>query len=309
MCLHGWLDNCCSFDGLAPKLPNDSHNFLAIDLIGKDNKVKKVIAKPHFSFLGHGFSTHYPPGMTYRFSDAITVTRYVKEHMEWDKFSIIGHSLGAAIGVWYSSVFNEEVDRLITLDLLNVAPLTLEKHIKKTKTAILSGVKTFKKLSSQEVPTYDYIDAVARAYMANNLAHGEEAITQNSVEILMKRGLRPVGDKFTWTADLRLRVPAAFHVLEEQVEHYSSNIKCPMMLLKATNSSWYMQDEVAKRLIKVYKNNNPNFEMHKIEGGHHVHLNNPERVSDLINGFLAKTDFKSEDEKLEKQHHFPHDLF
>ena len=142
LCLHGWLDNACSFDGLAPLLPNDKYQFLAIDL------------------PGHGFSSHYPPGMTYRFSDTFTTLRYVKEHLSLDKFTLMGHSMGAAVSIWYASIFTEDVEKIISLDLVNVGPITLEKHPKKSKSSILSGVETFKKLHGRGVPTYDYIGTV-----------------------------------------------------------------------------------------------------------------------------------------------------
>lgn len=292
ICLHGWLDNACSFDGLAPILPNEQFNFVAVDL------------------PGHGFSSHFPAGMTYRFSDSFTAIRYVKEHFDFEKFTLIGHSMGAAVAIWYASIFSDEVNKLISLDLVNVGPITLEKHVKRAKSSILTGVDTFKKLHGRKVPTYDYIDAVARAFMANQFAHGQDSITQESVETLMKRGLIEVGDKVTWSADLRLRIPATFNALEEQVEHYATNIICPLLLLKASGSHWYMQEEIAKRIIKVYKNHNPNFEMEKIEGGHHVHLNEPEKVISHINDFLLKTDFQIEDEtKKDKQDNINMDLF
>ena len=72
LCLHGWLDNSCSFDPLAPLLPNDKFDFVALD------------------FNGHGFSSHYPPGMTYRFSDSFTVVKNIKEYFNWDKFTFLG---------------------------------------------------------------------------------------------------------------------------------------------------------------------------------------------------------------------------
>merc|ERR1712242_652890 len=153
--------------------------------------------------------------MTYRFSDSFTALRYVKEFFNWNEFSIIGHSVGSTIGLWYSSIFKEDVDRLVSMDLVNVTPVPLELHAKKTKQSILAGVKTFKKLNDgAKVPTYDYIDAVSRAFMANQIIHGQGSIKQESVETLMKRGLIKVGDdKYTWSADLRLRVPPAFHLL------------------------------------------------------------------------------------------------
>ena len=294
ICLHGWLDNAGSFDKLAPLLPNDSHKFIAIEL------------------PGHGFSSHFPEGMSYRFSDTFTVLKYTKEFMNIQKFAIIGHSLGAAVGVWYSAIFPEDVDRLISIDLVNVGPVTLDKHAKKSKESVLSGIKTFKKLSAQgqEEPTYEYIDAVARAFMANQYAHGNDSITQESVETLMKRGLKPTSDgTYTWSADLRLRVPAAFSALEEQVLHYASRIQCPMLLLKGTESHYYMQEEVAKRIIKAYINHNPNFQLAKIQGGHHVHMDHPDRVIFQINDFLFRAHSYWNEETLEKQENFPLDLF
>ena len=81
--------------------------------------------------------------------------------------------MGAGIAIWYSSIFPEDVDRMISMDLVNVEPLTLEKHVKKTGESIKQGVEVFKKLSkSDTVPTYTYEDAVARAYMANQFHLG-----------------------------------------------------------------------------------------------------------------------------------------
>ena len=81
--------------------------------------------------------------------------------------------MGGGIAIWYSSIFPEDVDRLISMDLVNVEPLTLEKHVKRSGDSIKHGVKVFKQLSnSDKVPTYTYIDAVARAYMANQFHLG-----------------------------------------------------------------------------------------------------------------------------------------
>jgi len=66
-----------------------------------------------------------------------------------------------------------------------------------------------------------------------------------------------------------------------------------------------MSEEIAERLLKIYINTNPNFEFREVEGGHHVHLNNPERVAPLIVRFLAK---KLTDDGTEEKENFPMDL-
>jgi hypothetical protein len=66
-------------------------------------------------------------------------------------------------------------------------------------------------------------DAVARAFMANTLLHGQDSIARESVELLLERGLRKVdkddngNDLYTWTSDLRLRIPSPVNLVIEQV--------------------------------------------------------------------------------------------
>ena len=82
-----------------------------------------------------------------------------------------------------------------------------------------------------------------------------------------------------------------------------------LITLKASGSHYYMQEEVAKRIIKTYINHNPNFQLAKIQGGHHVHMDHPDRVIFQINDFLFKAHSFWNEDKLEKQENFPLDLF
>ena len=59
--------------------------------------------------------------------------------------------------------------------------------------------------------------------------------------------------------------------------------------MKCTDSPFYMSDDVADRLLAAYRNNNPHHEYHTLEdAGHHVHMDQPERVAKLINKFLGR---------------------
>ena len=89
------------------------------------------------------------------------------------------------------------------------------------------------------------------------------------------------------------------------MEAFASGIKCPLMVVKASDSPYYMSEEIAERLIKIYINNNPNFEFKEVEGGHHVHLNSPEKIAPLILRFFNK---KFTDDGSEDKENFPIDL-
>ena len=48
-----------------------------------------------------------------------------------------------------------------------------------------------------------------------------------------------------------------------------------------------------------YKTHNPNFAYYKVEGGHHLHLNTPEKVAPLVTKFLLQ-DFTAEGDKIKE---------
>jgi len=270
--LHGWLDNAATHDKLAVLLP-PGYRFVSLD-------------QP-----GHGKSSHYPPGMHYKLSDLFTFLQTVVDYLHWEKFSIIGHSLGGGVACWYTALFPEKVEKVVSIDLISFGALCLNKHVDRSRKSVQETVRIGKVLSSGKVPVYTFEDACGRAFMASNILNGLGAMTKESVEILLSRGLVevPGSGGYTWSHDLRLRIPTAFNLVQEVAEEYGSRISCPHLFIKATNSTKYMTDENFNRMLKVYRNNNPNFIYREVEGGHHLHLNTPEKVSVLINSFLEKT--------------------
>ena len=55
LALHGYLDNCATFERLFRLMPLDKFRFIAMDL------------------PGHGMSDHIPPGMNYTMTDGLHV--------------------------------------------------------------------------------------------------------------------------------------------------------------------------------------------------------------------------------------------
>lgn len=278
LALHGWLDNAATFDGLVPLLP-EGYRLVSVD-------------QP-----GHGFSSHYPAGMQYKLSDAFTFIRRVLEHLQWEKATLLGHSMGGGTSLWYTAMFPEQVERLVQIDLISFGHLSLNKHVTASRKSVLETMKIHKKMESPEVPTYNFEDACGQAFMASNIINGLGSISKESVQTLMTRGLREVEGGYTWSADLRLRIPTAFNMVQEVTEEYGGKVSCPHLMIKATNSKKYMSDESYERILKLYRNNNPQFVYREIEGGHHLHLNTPETVAPVISRFLEK-DFGPESEDL-----------
>ena len=90
LCLHGFLDNAASFDRLAPKLHG-------LDIVAMD-------------FAGHGWSDHRPLGMPYSGLSDLHDILTVADQMEWETFSIIGHSMGAELGAQLAGLYPRSGD-------------------------------------------------------------------------------------------------------------------------------------------------------------------------------------------------------
>lgn len=94
--LHGWLDNANSFARLAPRLKG--LRIVALDL------------------AGHGYSEHRPLGAGYALADYAHDVLRVAEQLGWQRFALLGHSLGAIISVQLAGALPDRVSHLALID-------------------------------------------------------------------------------------------------------------------------------------------------------------------------------------------------
>ena len=67
-------------------------------------------------FPGHGKSCHRWPGMPYTIFEYVADVKKIVSQLGWNKFSIIGHSMGANVASLYAGTFPSEVKQLILID-------------------------------------------------------------------------------------------------------------------------------------------------------------------------------------------------
>ncbi|XP_012533413.1 probable serine hydrolase isoform X2 [Monomorium pharaonis] len=261
--IHGWQDNSGSFDKLAPLLPNVS--ILSIDL------------------PGHGFSSHLPDGQFYYvFWDGVLALRRIVKYYKWNKVKLLGHSLGGAISFLYAASYPDEVDVLISLDI--VSPSV--RDVKKTAAITGEYIDKFLKyelLTLDNIPCYEYdemLEIVEKAY--------DGSITKEGAEILMKRGIQPayVKNKYYFSRDPRLKVSLLGMISLDIILEYASQIKCAYLNIRAIPGMKFEQPENYQKVLDVIKVGAKKFEYHEVKGTHHVHLNEPEKIAPIIQNFL-----------------------
>ena len=253
LCLHGWLDNSSSFEGLAKHL--DNLYLIAID------------------FPGHGYSDHLPIGMRYNFSEHAAVIYGCARKLKLEEYAIMGHSMGAGAATLAAAVLSDALKAVVLLD--GIGPIT--QNPADAPDSMRKSILSFHRMAEKKMPIYQTRQRAITARMnAGN-------IDRDSVIKLVKRGLERTSDGYRWRSDPRLKVPSLHRFTEEQVIEFIKQIQCPSLMLMAKNGFPGLY-ELAQHRAKHLQH----LEYHDIAGGHHVHMDNPKPVANKIMSFLRK---------------------
>jgi len=247
LALHGWLDNSASFTALADHL---NAPIIAIDL------------------PGHGYSSHLADGNWYHFVDYAVRLNEVIQKLHLEKFHLMGHSMGAGIGVLYSATFPEQVDTLILLD--GAGPMINEAE---DAPAILR-----RSILSRNKPPRRHRLLDLNTAIKLRMIGGQ--ISRASAEILVKGQIRPQDKKFVWSYDEKINFVSPLRLSPAQLGAFLQKVSCPTLLIKA--SEGIIEKSTYKSIVRQI----PKLKVETITGYHHIHMEKSEEVSQVIINFL-----------------------
>ncbi len=252
--LHGWLDNAATYDTIAPLLEG-------IDLVALD-------------FGGHGHSSHKEPASFFHILDLVIESFKVASTLGWDTFSVIGHSLGAAIASYMGGTQPDKISQMILLDGLgafttpaSLAPKQLQHMIE---------TQAMKKTSKP--PMYASLEE------AMSIRQKATPMNAASAKALVSRGIKKHQDKVTWRTDPRLLQPSAIHLTEEQTLAFLERITAKTLVIRAEPGFPFNPELMKNRLSCLKK-----LEYVTVKGHHHAHLDQPEIFAPLIQNFLLNS--------------------
>ena len=252
ICIHGWLDNAASFQPLSECM-NDFH-WICLEM------------------PGHGKSDYRPKGCVYHYTDYISDVHLAIEELAIENFILLGHSLGAGIAATYSAVFPEKVDRLILID--GIGPISGDDD--DTLKQLRNAMKFVKEKPQDQPRLYPSWEGLIN----RRLEAGD--IYRKSAEILLERGTEKVGDKIQVLSDGRLKQHSPIYMSQNKVLSILEGIEAKTLLILANQGLIDSRDSTDSR-IKAIKD----LEVKTVEGAHHVHMDEPERVAKEIIQFLS----------------------
>ncbi len=252
LALHGWLDNANSFDLLAPYL-SDKFYLVAVDL------------------PGHGHSSHLPSGNYYHLIDGIFTTIQIIDALEKEQVHLLGHSLGGCLA---SLIAGIAADRILSVAFIDaLGPLTSP------------DVTCHKQLSHFLQDGLCIEDSPSKPYSSLKLAAQARAkrgyLSLTHAEILCERGMYEKDGAFFWRHDKRLLAPSPLRMTEAQVLSCLSAINAKSMLCWATLGFAFDEERMQTRIESV-----KDLTVVELSGGHHIHMENPEVVGQLLANFF-----------------------
>lgn len=252
---------------MAPFLPSNM-SFVALDM------------------PGHGLSSWLPEGIFYHSLDYVALIRRLMEEFKWDKISIMAHSMSSINAFVFAALFPDKVDLLISLDVLKPLTRSASKIIDNYSERLEGHLKVERRIRDKtEPPCYEWDQLVERLHTGT-----DKSVDVDACKFLLQRNTKASEHephKYYFSRDSRLKTSIFYAFSQDVPVEMARRINCPHLFIKALQGPYYEKKEYYDQVLAIVKQN-PKFEYHEVEGTHHVHLNEPEKVTKIVNSFINK---------------------
>jgi pimeloyl-ACP methyl ester carboxylesterase len=236
--LHGWLDNAGSFDLLAPLL--DGWHLIAFDA------------------AGHGRSDNRSPDSGYNLWQEVGDMLDLVCELGWDRFSLLGHSRGAAVATLFAGTFPDRIEQLMLIEG-GLPFLGDAAEAPENLASVLTRTRSLRGRSGRAFATRD--QAIAER------VDGFSPVSHAAAEVLARRSLREVPEGWQWHADRRLKAGSEIRLTRELLVPFLQRVQAPSICVLAEDSPFGGFDTYQELLGLI-----DGIEVHRIPGRHHFHL-------------------------------------
>lgn len=245
LALHGWLDNAGSFALLAPLLAR-RFRVIALDL------------------PGHGHADHLAPGASYHYLDYVGVVLAAADALQLDRYTLLGHSLGAGVAALAAAALPERIERLLLIE--GLGPLGDD------------GSHTLQRFRDALTPRDDkrkplrVFRDIEQAVDARSMVSG---LPPELARPIVERSLIETEGGWRWRSDPQLTRPSAVRLAEPQIRALLRGIEAPTALLLAQPATSYLPSALMRARAACVAD----IATTCVAGGHHLQLEHPQAVA------------------------------
>lgn len=249
--LHGWLDNAASFSALAALL-STSYRVIAVDL------------------PGHGRSEHPSREGVYHFTNWCVWLDELIEALEVEEeFTLLGHSMGAAIATCYAGGCDRDITQVIAID--GLAPATTPAS--QTAAQLVRGMKSRRRALTREPSRIKDVHEAVEKMKTVRMPMSDQAL-----HLIAARHMHHRDADASFAYDVMLQSTSTQRLTPTQVRALFSHIKAPVHLIRASQG-WPFD---AQQFDEIVSWIGAPTQISHVGGGHHVHMDAPELVYEAI---------------------------
>lgn len=262
LAIHGLNDNAASFDQLIPQL-SDKLCVVCMDL------------------PGHGLSAHLPPGLLPSLLDHVTALRHVVDHLQWQQFSLLAHSLGSHVAIYFCSLFGQQVTRLLLIDAFfaNIIP--------EAKFTLERCQVTFDKVSKidgRTRSTYTYHETLLKLNESRNTK-----LALHCIKALQKRAFKETESGYISNNDERIKLLTYPLITPDFHISLVKAVDCQVMVISTTEFEPFLMTPATKdTLDKLREKLGSKMKTVKIQGCHDIHMDQPQAIVPLVTRFFVQ---------------------
>jgi pimeloyl-ACP methyl ester carboxylesterase len=260
-------------------------------------------------FIGHGKSEHLPPQAEPLFLNYVTQVFDVASALGWDRFHLMGHSMGAAVASMVAGLMPAAVESVVLVEALG--PLSSNA---KAVVVLEEALRDRYKYLKRQPKVWPSVEDCVKKLRSNN-----PDIAEHSAKAIVKRGTINVQGGVSFCHDPRLVGKSLIRLKEDEVIGYLERIRCPVLLVwtKGTLATMRKQEKKRKEeqkeadpgvsrealsedesrnsrvpsALEVMENRMKsvrNLELLLVDGYHHVHIDSPDNIYQQVLKFLVK---------------------
>ncbi len=256
LALHGWLDNANSFDAFAQAMPE-------LEIVAMD-------------FAGHGYSDPRQDDVGYWGWLDVQDVIAVADRLDWPRFVIVAHSMGAEYSTQLAGLYPERVSAQICIDGWVEAT---------TVDTVLDGVRenldTCLMSSDTTLRAYASLDA-----MAARLEDAKD-IELAAARALVERGHRCTDAGYVWSTEPRIRRTHTQRQPDNVVMALAKRATAPTLMITARGG-----DDWFKHSLELVRPLLADFEEIALDGPHHLHMSSAlGEMVEVVRRFLRDRGF------------------
>ena len=183
--------------------------------------------------------------------------------------------MGALVSVCYAAAFSDKVASLNLIE--GLAPLS--EATRHTADRLRQGIQSRQRYRARAQQREGR--SMATFKQAIDLRCSVNDLQPEQIQPLVERAVYQRDGRWYWRHDNRLRCDSLYRMSPEHVEALVAAVNCPVLSIVGQNG--YQQLKLQQPSLGWQ-----HLEQVEVAGGHHCHLQSPEKVAEVIVSFSSK---------------------